>query len=182
MIMEWIEGFATPSAMGYFLTGFVLAYVLTWMWCLHKKRKLHITWRYAGIAIGATAIVFASVQTQAAYNLSARTALEVQRCQHEFQQALKARSKIAEDNDKWSAIQRKALGDWLFEIIVPPPHIQDIRASDPNFSNNPEYIKWGIDITTKYSNIVQNAQREQDANEEERRRPENQLPEPTCGN
>jgi hypothetical protein len=177
--MNWLQGLATTNGMSYFFAGFFLAYVFYFFWCKHKKRAWHVNWRYAGIAIGISVMFFVTLQTQAAYSLAAETSVEVKECQREFNQALKSRALISEDNDRWSAIQRKAIGDWLFEIIVPPPRIQEIRATDPNFSNNPEYIKWGLGVTTKYSNIVQKAQKEQDENFEERKG--HPLPEPTCG-
>lgn len=105
--------------------------------------------------------------------------IHTSQCQADFNNALTARAAISADNDKWSAIQRKAIADWLHEILLPPPDIQEIRNHDPQFGTNPRYVQWSIDVTTKYYNVIQKAQDEQDQNAKERA--DHPLPEPTCG-
>lgn len=89
---------------------------------------------------------------------------------------MKARAKITEENDRLSVVQRTALGDWLREILLPPPDIAQLRANNPN---DPRVQEWGITITRHYSDIIQEAQRQQDDNFTERAR--HPLPDPTCG-
>lgn len=178
-VYRWFQGLATVNGIGYFFAGFVSSLVLYWIWCMIHNKQWYINWRYVGIAVGVSMVVFVSLQTQVAYTVAAQTASEVQVCQREFNLTLRQRSAISEDNDHWSQVQRKAMSDWLFAILVPPPDIAEIRANDPNFGSNPRYLKWGIDVTTKYSNIMQDAQHEQDLNMIERAK--HPLPEPTCG-
>ena len=73
-------------------------------------------------------------------------------------------------------VQRTALGDWLREILLPPPDIAKLRANNPN---DPHVQEWGIAITRHYSDIIQDAQRQQNDNFVERSR--HPLPDPSCG-
>lgn len=98
-------------------------------------------------------------------------------CQHEFNVALKARGNINDENDQLSLVQRNALADWFRNILYPPPEIQAIQDSDPNFLSNPAYLQWHNQNATTYYNIIAEAQRKQKENDE--RRPE--YPEPSCG-
>lgn len=172
----WFEGFATIGGMAYFLTGFATCYALYFLYCRYKHKRTVINWRYAGLALGIVAIIFVSIQTQTAYTLAKTTAQEVQDCQREFNAALKNRSAISEENDHWSYVQRTALSEWLRNIILPPPDIAYLRMNDPG---NPRVQQWGIVVTTRYSNIVQEAQEKQDA--ALKIRAEHPLPDPTCG-
>lgn len=97
-------------------------------------------------------------------------------CQIRFTEAITARAEISEDNDKWSYIQRTAIGDWLHAILIPPPDIAELRVKDPM---NPRIQQWGIDITRRYNDVIQEAQREQDQNMAERK--QHPLPDPSCG-
>ena len=137
---------------------------------------MKVQWRLMGIAIGVAAMIIISLQTQVAYSTAKNTAKQVQDCQREFNLIIRTRAAISEDNDKWSVIQRTALGDWLKEIIEPPPDIAQIQKDNPT---DPRITAWGIAMSQKYSNIIQNAQREQDINFEERK--QHPLPDPTCG-
>lgn len=150
----------------------------------HHMPSVNRTWLASAIALGVVAwsifqIEVTARRTDTIINDARTFSAQVKDCQREFNAALAARSKIAADNDKWSAIQRKALGDWLFEILNPPPDIGQIRATDPNFQSNPRYQQWGIDVTQHYYTIINHAQREQDDNIAERE--QHPLPEPTCG-
>jgi hypothetical protein len=175
-IWTWFAGIGTIGGMAYIITGFFTAYVINFIWCRRKGKPWNVNWRYAGIAIGVVAIMFISMQTQVAYSTAKITAQEVQDCQREFNQALRNRAEISDDNDHWSYIQRTALAGWLHDILLPPADIAELRQ---NNSNDPRVQQWGIDITTRYSEIVQDAQVKQE--QALKARAAHPLPEPTCG-
>lgn len=137
-------------------------------------RGLTMLWALIFITTG-----FIGFQQQQTATQVRSNAADTKECQREFNTALLARSAISEDNDHWSAIQRKALGDWLHEILLPPAEIQHIRDTDPNFGTNPVYVQWGWDVTQYYYGIIEKAQLEQEQNQRERAA--HPLPEPTCG-
>jgi hypothetical protein len=138
---------------------------------------------YRGLAfLWAMVFVISGYSGMQTYSTAAEVrqlSMDTAHCQEEFNRALKARAQITTDNDKWSAIQRRAIAEWLHEILLPPPDIQNLRDNDPNFGTNPRYVQWSIDVTTRYYNIIQKAQDEQDANAKEREN--HPLPEPACG-
>lgn len=173
---NWFSGLATLSGFLYFLLGFGSAYVVHCAKMKMRHKKVRIPWHLAGIAIGTAAILIVTLQSSIAYNLANETADEVQACQREFNQTLRARSKIAEENDRLSVVQRTALGDWLRALLFPPADIANLRESNPN---DPRVQTWSFAITRHYSDIIEKAQREQAVNFEERRH--HPLPDPTCG-
>ena len=142
----------------------------------HSKpsKSLIVLWALVFLMTGVTGI-----QGYETANEVRQLAADTKECQNQFTEALIARARISADNDKWSAIQRKAIADWLREILLPPPDIAKIRNDDPNFGTNPRYVQWSFDVTTKYYNIIQEAQDEQDQNVAERA--QHPLPEPSCG-
>ena len=172
-VYDWFAGLATIGGFLYFLAGFAAAYVYNYCKCKARHRKMRVPWHIVGIAIGVSAIVITTLQSSVAYNTAQQTAVEVQNCQREFNGVIRARAKISEENDRWSAIQRKALGDWLRTLIYPPSPYDEM---DPN---DPLRQAWALELTEKYSKIIQQAQREQDENLVERTK--HPLPEPTCG-
>jgi hypothetical protein len=87
------------------------------------------------------------------------------------------RQEAGEKTDDWSLVKTKAMNDWLRDVIVfPPPEMLERRTKNPN---DPVYLNWAIRLTTKYSTIIDQAQQEQEAAIEERKR--HPLPEPNCG-
>lgn len=176
-VYTWFSGLATFGGFFCFLVGFLTCYLGHAVKQRYLHRRPHISWLRAGIAVGIAVIVLTSFQSSIAYNLANETATEVQQCQKDFNVALRARAKLAEENDRWSQVQRKALGDWLHAILLPPPDIAALRVTNPN---DVKVTEWGIRITTYYSEIVQHAQQQQDAALAERAR--HPLPDPTCGN
>ena len=175
-IYDWFSGLATIGGFAYFLLGFIVSYIINWVNCRYKHQEMRIPWHYAGIGIGVAAIVIVTIQSSIAYNTARLTADQVQSCQKEFNTIIRERSRIQEENDKWSIVQRKAFGDWLRIILSPPADIADLRKNDPT---NPRINEWGYSITAYFSDIIQQAQTEQDKNFEERKN--HPLPDPTCG-
>lgn len=175
-VYSWFSGLATISGFLYFMAGFASAYVYHSVRQRMKHMSVRIPWHLAGIAIGTAAIIIVTLQSSIAYNLANETAAEVQQCQREFNQALRARASISEENDRLSVVQRTALGNWLREILMPPPDIANLRETDPN---DPRVQQWGLSITKHYSDIIQEAQYQQNDNYQERAR--HPLPDPTCG-
>jgi predicted PurR-regulated permease PerM len=175
-IYIWFSGLATIGGFAYFMLGFCTSYLLYIVRQKIRHRGIRIPWLRAGIAVGISAIVIVSMQSSIAYNLANATAQEVKDCQHEFNTVLRARAKLAEENDNWSQIQRKALGDWLRTIVSPPPDIVALQDANPN---DPKARAWGIKVTLHYSQIIQDAQKQQD--EVLAERATHPLPAPTCG-
>lgn len=172
-VNDWFAGLATIGGFLYFLLGFAASYVYNWLKCKLKHRKMRIPWHIVGIAIGVSAIIITTMQSSVAYNTAKETAMGVQECQREFNQVIRTRAKISEENDWWSLVQRKALGDWLKQLLSPPPPYDAMDTGDPRRQ------RWALELTRHFSGIIQQAQREQDENIAERAR--HVLPEPTCG-
>lgn len=76
----------------------------------------------------------------------------------------------AEYNEKANE-QRTALADWLKTLLDPPPNIRNLSPSDPVRQ------QWGIDVTTRYYDTIQKAQRDQENADASRPR----YPDPDCG-
>lgn len=133
--------------------------------CVARRFSVRIKWNYLAYAMATIVFMWVAVQTQQDAN-----------CMREFNETLRVRSKISEDNDHWSYVQRTALGDWLKDIVAPPSEIAYLRANDPA---NPKVTQWALGITTKYSTMIQRAQSEQDDVLKERAA--HPLPQPTCG-
>lgn len=135
-------------------------------------------WIARFIAVGV--ILYSLVQmhataqrTDAVINDARTFSAEVQDCQRQFNEALRARSAITTENDELSQIQRTALADWLHDLLFPPPDMVKLGRTGP------EYNKWALDLTQHYYGIIADAQRKQDENNRERAA--HPLPEPTCG-
>lgn len=120
-----------------------------------KFKGLYMLWALIFVFIGYIGVQ----QNQTSEHLQV-LAKSTGECQDKLIKQLKARAQISDDMDNWSAIQRKALNDWLHEILFPPPDIAARRAEDPK---DPRVQQWGLDVTTKYSDIIEEAERAQDA-------------------
>lgn len=134
-------------------------------------KSLLVLWMLVYLVVGYIALQ-EQYQADKIRELSANT----QRCNHEFQAALKARSEAVDETDKWSSIKTKALSDWMHDLLMPPPDIAERRTVNPN---DPLVQQWGLKVTAKYDGIIQGAQEQQNASLETRR--QHPLPEPTCG-
>lgn len=165
MIIHWLSNLFTLQYGPYFVAGLVSAYGYQIMKCLVMHRKLRIKWRPIVIIVSVITFMYITIQTQ-----------ESADCIRAFQVTLKTRSIIQEENDHWSQVQRTALAEWIFEILNPPHDIAEIRKAAPA---DPRVTDWATTMTSKYSEIIQNAQQEQERNMAERRA--HPLPEPTCG-
>jgi hypothetical protein len=164
-MIQWMSNLFTVQYGPYFMAGFIVA----WGWHFLKsiarhKPKVRIKWNSLIIVLAILTFLWVAVTTQQNAN-----------CVHEFNRVIRIRAQISEDNDRWSREQRTAIAQWLAEILSPPPDIAALRAEDPG---NPKVTKWAFAITTKYSDIIQNAQHEQDKNLEERK--SHPLPESSC--
>lgn len=140
----------------------------------HRMGFKSLTLLWAGILIFMGVL---GVQQQKTANDVRALAANTAECQKQFFTVLQFRARISEENDHWSYVQRKAIADWFRDVLFPPAEIVYMREHDPG---NPKYLQWGIDITTKYSDEIQQAQAEQDENFKERAE-HGKLPEPTCG-
>lgn len=172
-IYMWFYGLLSPGNIAYLVTGYLLAILTHLVRARMKHRKTVIPWHLVGIAIGVVVIIATSVQSSGAYNIAKNTSQEVQECQRQFNETLRVRARISEENDGYSQTQRKALADWLRLLLDPPPPYSTMATDDP------ERQAWALETTRYYSRIIQQAQKDQDENFEERKH--HQLPEPTCG-
>lgn len=164
-MLNWFTGLFTSEGLVQFCAGVIAATVYHWTKTRIMGWRMSFRWKYAAIPLTAAVVVFIAAQTQENAN-----------CVREFNQILRVRAQITEDNDHWSAVQRKALGDWLKDILNPPADMLQLRRQDPN---DPRYQQWAFDTTEHYSVIIQQAQTEQDENAAERK--QHPLPAPTCG-
>lgn len=168
------------------LISFFAGIILAWLWqrikCAVKSHKTGQKvrppkWNPVVLAVAVTIVGFLYISAENTDNANAvrQLALETQRCQQEFNQALNVRSKITADNDHWSRVQREALATWIHDLIFPPPPYSNMEA------NSPQRQAWNLVRTQEADKIIRKAQEEQRQNDIERQKPENQYPEPTCG-
>lgn len=134
---------------------------------------MHIPWYYIGIVIGCATIIFTILQSSSAYNTAKETAQEVQDCQREFNQALKARSQITSENDELSQVQRRIIFDWIHALIFPPEPYASMSTNDPRRQD------YGFTLTVNTEHAFQASLDRQDALQ--RQRDQTHLPDPTCG-
>lgn len=172
-VYEWFAGLATVGGFLYFLTGFAAAYATHCIRQKLKHRQIRIRWQIAGIAIGIAAIVIVTAQTQIAYSTAKSTAIEVQLCQKEFNAALRARARIAAENDELSQVQRRIIFDWIHALLNPPPPIDMLSTNDPRRQ------EYGLDLTAKTERLFQASLARQD--QLQIARDQKPLPDPTCG-
>lgn len=164
-MLEWITGMFTTGGFVQFCSGVVAATVYHWTKARIRGWRMSFRLKFVAVPLAIGVVIFIAAQTQENAN-----------CVREFNQTLRVRSQISEDNDHWSMVQRKALGDWLKTILDPPADMLELRRDNPN---DPRYQQWAFDTTEHYSAIIQEAQQEQDDNVAERAL--HPLPAPTCG-
>lgn len=172
-VYMWFAGLATPGNVGYFLAGFVSAFVVHVVRQRTRHRRVIIPWHLVGIAIGVTAIVIVSLQSSDAYNLARQTSQEVQDCQKEFNAALQARAQITSENDELSQTQRRIVFNWIHDLIFPPEPYASMNPNDPRRQ------QFGLSLTINTEREFQASLNRQD--ELQKARDQHPLPDPTCG-
>lgn len=173
VVGDWFSGFATIGGWLYFLAGFGFAYAQACIRAKLKHKQVQLPWRLAGIAIGISAMIVVTMQTQVAYDTAKRTAQEVQDCQREFNQALRSRVRISNENDEISQTQRRILFDWIHNLIFPPP------PYDRMVTNDPRRQDYGLTVTINTESALKRSFARQDELQAER--DSHPLPDPTCG-
>lgn len=150
-IIEWFGDFATFPAFARVMFGYVAGIASYWLYCKVKHKKFFFNWRYAGIAVGICVMIGMAVQTQVAYNLAARVALETKQCQREFQQAIIAGRELSKTNDELSVRQRdlfaekdRAETDMWLKILAPEEPIGSLDINDPTRQ------AYGVAVVTEY--------------------------------
>ena len=138
---------------------------------VHKLRSLWILWSLILVLTG-----YIGFQQHETAQRVQRISLDVQDCQKEFQETLKARSEAGDKQDEWARRKSQAIAGWFRDLLFPPPDILQLRQSDPN---NPRYQEWAIGVTSKYLALIDQAEKEQNAAMRERM--SNPYPEPKCG-
>ncbi|UJQ86542.1 membrane protein [Mycobacterium phage PenguinLover67] len=114
-------------------------------------------------------------------------AQNVANCQREFNEALRERAEISNQNDKLSIEQRDLLAksldagsEWVNQLIILPPDLADLPRTSPRVE------QYGIDVTRAYyDRIGRYRERINEISAEQQRladqRAANPLPEPNCG-
>lgn len=171
-----------------FTGGFLLGLVCYRVYCVWKARQLdkaeplpagdkhHVAgisriWVAGVIAVGVA--LYSIAETQDNANRVSALSESTVACQREFNETLRERSRIAEQNDRLSLVQRDALADWIHELLNPPPEIAGLNPSEKDRQ------EWGLRITERYYGIIRFAQQRQRELAVERLA--HPLPEPTCG-
>jgi hypothetical protein len=174
--------FSGPENVIWFFFGIASVEVWQWIKCKykdrvdpegspHRMRKLN--WFYVTMAATVLITIGIGIQNQRTYEFATNLARDTRECQIEFNRALKVRSDITTDNDKWSQVQRTALATWLHDILFPPPPYSNMAPDDPGRQ------AWALVRTQEADRIITEAQSEQAHNQVERER--NPYPEPACG-
>lgn len=178
----------TDSVMDLFsLTGliaFLGGMLAQYLWCWAKDRwrdrkdpdnaphrtafrSLLLLWMLIFVVVG-----YMGVKQQ-------RLADETTRCEREFQQQLTAQIDAQTTYSRENTSQLEALSGWFHDALFPPAEIAHIRATNPNWQNDPVYLRWALDMTNEHAKVIDAAQaRQQEADEQRARNP---LPKPTCG-
>lgn len=173
MLTEAISNATSPGSILAFTLGVLSTigyymYLKPW-WCRrHGQKVQRVAIKLTNIimAVAALAVMWTGVKYT-------QLATEVARCQQEFNQALRVRGEITQENDRLSIRQREALANWLNGLIFPPPPYDTM---DPN---DPRRVKYGLGITLEADRIIKSAQYEQRQNDF--KRSQNPYPDPTCG-
>lgn len=169
-----------PGKVFWFLAGVVSVQVWQWVKCKwkdrsdpdgapHHMKKINSYW--LAVIVVLTAVAAVSLQNYRTYTFAEQLAKDTRACQIEFNETIRARTQISAENDRWSQLQRKALADWIHDLIFPPPHIAVLPP------DSGERQEWVLVRTTEADRIIRAAQDEQDENI--RNRPS--YPDPTCG-
>lgn len=180
MMPDFSSLFSGPENVFWFVLGIALTYAWQWIKCKWKdyrdpEGKPHIrksiNWFPVAIAFTIIITVAIGVQNQRTYDFATQLAKDTRACQVQFNEALQFNTQITRDNDRWSQIQRKALADWIHDLIFPPPNIAVLPPSD--------FVRqeWVLARTTEADRVIRNAQLEQDQNIGARK----PYPDPTCG-
>lgn len=172
--------FTGPENILWFVGGMISVQIWQWVKCKWKdhkdpKGKPHpmkkFNWFYVWTALVLMVIVGVAFQNARTYSFAEELARTTRECQIQFNEALQFNTQITRDNDRWSQIQRRALADWIHDLIFPPPNIAILAPDDPTRE------QWMLARTTEADRVIRDAQNEQDLNLKDRK----PYPDPTCG-
>lgn len=164
-----------------FAWGFILGFLANRMYCLlhamwldrhrplpdgkhrSKLQAISIDPRAAAALVMILAVGWSLYRTQENTNTSARITAEAREfaaatraCQKQLIVAINLNRGITAEYNEKANEQRTALADWLKTLLDPPPNIRNLSPSDPVRQ------QWGIDVTTRYYDTIQKAQRDQE--------------------
>lgn len=179
-----------------FAWGFILGFLANRLYCLlhamwldrhrplpdgkhrSKLQAISIDPRAAAALVMILAVGWSLYRTQENTNTSARITAEAREfaaatraCQKQLIVAINLNRGITAEYNEKANEQRTALADWLKTLLDPPPNIRNLSPSDPVRQ------QWGIDVTTRYYDTIQKAQRDQENADASRPR----YPDPDCG-
>lgn len=132
-----------------------------------------VNWLYVAIAMTWMISIFIGVDNQRTYNFAANVAKDVQRCQAEFQQALKYRSDLVDSDRKLGSLWQQKTLDHLARISNPPADIARLAPEDP------KRLEYDDNEDDRYFAEVTELEIQRRVNELQRQA--NPLPDPTCG-
>lgn len=150
------------------LLAFGLGVISVYAWnrakMLFKKDAPHPRFKtmWVGWIVVTLAIMFVGVKAQDAWD-----------CNKQFGDALRARSALADSNNKLDGIDRDASFQFLTALLNPPPEIKALPQGDPKGQ------AYYSAVSTKYIVTITDTRNQRASNDRERAA--HPLPEPTCG-
>lgn len=175
--------FSGPENLLWFALGVISVQVWQWVKAKYKDyiepdKRPHpfkrVNWLYVAIAFTWMLSIFVGVDNQRTYNFAANLAKDVQRCQLEFNTALKYRADINAADRELGIKWQQATTDRASKLSNPPPNIQRMEPDDP------ERLEYEDEVEHDYYLIIQALEVQRQVNE--MRWTSTPLPEPTCGN
>lgn len=176
MPLQWLSEIYQPAHLSYFAFGFGVAYLWHIGKAYYMRRKF--CWSAKHLLVAACVLVLGWV-VLSTYNYN--------QCIQEFNQTLRDRSVITDENDRLSRQQRtlmllrdEAESLWIASLVNPPVDIAMLPTDDLRRQ------AYGIDITREYSEkskeltkrIRAIEDRQIELDQERKQKP---YPTPTCG-
>ena len=182
MTINFQSIFSGPENILWFVLGVVSVQVWQWIKAKYKDHldpghRPHpfkrVNWLYVTIAFTWMLSIFIGVDNSRTYNFAANLARDVQKCQEEFNSALRARSDLTEWDRKLGAQWQQKTLEHLDAIANPPPNIARLAPEDP------QRLEYDDEQDDKYFAVVTELEIQRRVNELQRQA--NPLPDPTCG-
>lgn len=174
--LEWLSEIYQPAHIGYFVFGFGVAYLWHIAKAYYMRRKF--CWSAKHLLVAACVLVLGFV-VLSTYNNN--------NCIQQFNQTIRDRAQITEENDALSRQQRTLLllrdeaeSLWIASLLDPPLDIAVLPIDDLRRQ------AYGIDVTRDYSErsreITKSIRAIEDRQIElDQERNQRQYPTPTCG-
>jgi len=163
--MKFLEGLFSLSGVVAFMTGVLLTRCYyfgrdKWMDRVDPANAPHHrVWKSVVMAGALTvlAVLYIGVQTQKTHDATLDLAQSTRYCEQQFNSAFSARSRALDEADSYADQERRALVDWLTQIVDPPPDVAATHTTDP------AYQGWARAITQIYLDRITALQNERQA-------------------